>query len=353
MNNSATNSPKSRATKPFCQSGQPNGRQWTSTGAGEKVPQSAYGGSIAQAALNGIGMSTKDIPGTGTGKLGCAVAVSLLFTKATNQGIMLGTVPTHVLSTSILCNSLLYDKRFKRVPMTEAAPGDIIIACGGHQAEGYAGIVVDHGRIVTNSRHGVKGDCTRTAGTIQNDSSLVEVQRYPQEMALFRYIGVQKHPSYPLANQGYNPNEPRLPAGQSGGGQWTTAGAEDRLRQRSDIARWIVDQEARRDKDGNLKVYILPKNDGGGSYEVAGINEKYDPEMAKRLKHLVETGCASQAENEAAEYIAKQTDEVANWTENPVVEAYLRDCRFNRGPGGVRRILQKALGVEVDGKIGP
>jgi hypothetical protein len=34
--------------------------------------------------------------------------------------------------------------------------------------------------------------------------------------------------------------------------------------------------EARRDKNGHLVVYDLPKNDGGGDYEVAGINLKYD-----------------------------------------------------------------------------
>jgi len=127
---------------------------------------------------------------------------------------MLGTEPKHVLSTSILYNSLLYDGRFRQVPMSEAAPGDIIIASHRNQAAGYAGIVVDHGRIVSNSRHGVR-----------NNSSLVEIQRSRQEIAIFRYIGVQKYRSYPLANQRYNPDEPRLPAGQPGGGQWTSGGS--------------------------------------------------------------------------------------------------------------------------------
>jgi len=39
----------------------------------------------------------------------------------------------------------------------------------------------------------------------------------------------------------------------------------------------IINFEARRDKrNGHLVVYNLPKNDGGGRYEVAGINERYD-----------------------------------------------------------------------------
>ena len=37
----------------------------------------------------------------------------------------------------------------------------------------------------------------------------------------------------------------------------------------------------------------------------------------------------------------------------PEIEAYLRDCAFNRGPGGAAKILQMALGVTVDGGVGP
>jgi hypothetical protein len=124
---------------------------------------------------------------------------------------MLGTDPNRVLSTSILCNSLLHDTRFRRVPIREAAPGDIAIESGTNQAGSYAGIVVDHGRIISNSRHG-----------LQNNFSLAEIQSYHPSTVLFRYIGVQKHPGDSLANAGFNPNEPRVPAHQPGGGQWTT-----------------------------------------------------------------------------------------------------------------------------------
>ncbi|MGA3170140.1 MAG: HNH endonuclease [Chthoniobacteraceae bacterium] len=155
-----------------------------------------------------------------------AAAVSIIFTKATNQAIMLGTAPRHVLSTSLLCNSLLHDSRFKRIPMTEAAPGDIIIASGGHQQAGYAGIVVDHGRIVSMGRD----------RTVRNNSSLVEVQSNRQPMALFQYIGVQKYRIDSLANAGFNPNEPRIPKGQHGGGQWTTGGAAGGVQNEKDRA---------------------------------------------------------------------------------------------------------------------
>jgi hypothetical protein len=50
--------------------------------------------------------------------------------------------------------------------------------------------------------------------------------------------------------------------------------------QRMRMAKQIVDFEARRDKKGHLQVYKLPDWDGGGRYEVAGINEKYNRKSA-------------------------------------------------------------------------
>jgi hypothetical protein len=115
----------------------------------------------------------------------------------------------------------------------------------------------------------------------------------------------------------------------------------------------IVNLEARRDAQGRIAVYSLPSGDGGGSYEIAGINEKYHPGMAKRLRQLINAGQHGQAETEAGNYIKQYTDPVAKHATNPGVEFALRDTAFNRGPTGAARILQKALGVKVDGKIGP
>lgn len=38
------------------------------------------------------------------------------------------------------------------------------------------------------------------------------------------------------------------------------------------IGQWIVNAEARRDSKGRLAIYKLPKADGGGTYEIAGID---------------------------------------------------------------------------------
>lgn len=123
---------------------------------------------------------------------------------------------------------------------------------------------------------------------------------------------------------------------------------------RLDMAAQIYRWEARLDSSGHLKVYKLPSNDGGGTFEVAGINDRYHPEMATRLKGMIEHGRAHEAETEAIEYLAQYTDKAAKWTTLPAVELFLRDCIFNRGPGGAAKILQMAVRAEpVDGGVGP
>ena len=118
------------------------------------------------------------------------------------------------------------------------------------------------------------------------------------------------------------------------------------------MAKTIVDFEARR-VNGKLAVYHLPANDGGGAYEVAGINVRYHPVEAAKLKALIEAGRHDQAEASVVDYLLNYTKPAAGWTTDAGVEFYLRDCVFNRGPKGAARILQRALGVDDDGEIGP
>ena len=118
------------------------------------------------------------------------------------------------------------------------------------------------------------------------------------------------------------------------------------------MAKTIVDFEARR-VNGKLAIYHLPANDGGGTYEIAGINVRYNPAQAAKLKVLIEAGQHDQAEAAVVEYLLDYTKLAAGWTTDAGVEFYLRDCVFNRGPKGAARILQRALGVDDDGEIGP
>lgn len=122
--------------------------------------------------------------------------------------------------------------------------------------------------------------------------------------------------------------------------------------QRTQMAAAIVNFEARRE-NGHLAIYKLPTVDGGGKYEVAGINERFHPDEALHLAELINAGKFTEAEDEAREFIAAFTDHVSKWTDVPAIESYLRDCSFNRGPRGSARILQMALGVKDDGQVGP
>ena len=155
--------------------------------------------------------------------------------------------------------------------------------------------------------------------------------------ALRRATDADKGPTTPL------PEVPTPPPS-------VDAAAHAELRKK--MAESIVNFEARRDAQGHLRVYILPAGDGGGRYEVAGINDRYHPQEAAKLRQLIDAGRFDEAEDYAAELIAEYTDVVAKWTTVPEIEAYLRDCAFNRGPGGAAKILQIALGVKVDGGVG-
>lgn len=119
------------------------------------------------------------------------------------------------------------------------------------------------------------------------------------------------------------------------------------------IGSFIVACEARVDANGNLRIYNLPKGDGGGRYEIAGINDKYHPQAALALATLIRQGKHDDARDLAVRYILEYTDVVIGWHPSIAVEAYLRDSAFNRGPGGAARILQRALGVMIDGDAGP
>lgn len=125
-----------------------------------------------------------------------------------------------------------------------------------------------------------------------------------------------------------------------------------------EIGEFIVNMEGRRDDNENLEVYYLDADDGGGEYEVAGINEKYHPEEAKILKELIENKQYKTAENRAIQYIIDYTAVYQPWHTDIRVSVFLRDCRFNRGPTGAAKMLQYALKVagsykgEIDGKVG-
>ncbi|NBW22376.1 MAG: hypothetical protein EBR82_81945 [Caulobacteraceae bacterium] len=120
-----------------------------------------------------------------------------------------------------------------------------------------------------------------------------------------------------------------------------------------EAARKTVDFEARKDKSGNVAVYQLPSGDGGGTFEVAGINDRYHPGEASRLASLP----PEQRAEAAAQYIRKYTAPVVDMMPQPV-KAFTQDMVFNRGPTGAVRYFQRGLNslgqsLDVDGRLGP
>jgi hypothetical protein len=105
----------------------------------------------------------------------------------------------------------------------------------------------------------------------------------------------------------------------------------DTLR-RTRMAKKILDYEARRDSKGRLAIYALPANDGGGTHEVAGINNKYHPDEYTKLRDLVTAAKYGEAEKYATDFYLKYSDVAGQWTKEPGVEFFLRDCVVNRGP---------------------
>lgn len=106
----------------------------------------------------------------------------------------------------------------------------------------------------------------------------------------------------------------------------------------------IFNKEVRKDKKGRYTVYDLPSGDGGGKFEFAGINDRYHPEAAAKLKRMLDSGDQEGAKNYAIQYIDDYTSEASTWGASPGVEHFLRDTYFNRGGGGTRKILQYATG---------
>ena len=158
---------------------------------GQAIQTSQIGGSfsdlIANAASMSVGKSlSADTAGTKGGKLGCADAVCQIFSNATGEEL----VPGGTLSTSEMSSSLASDQRFVKIPVDEASKGDIVLTPRGKVA-GHVGIVVDGGRIVSNSSAGFKGGKPGTvAENYSIDSWVKNVSpRNLTQTAAYRYVG--------------------------------------------------------------------------------------------------------------------------------------------------------------------
>jgi hypothetical protein len=158
------------------------------------TPTSQVGGSIsdsiASAAEMNIGkLSTAKTPGTQGGNMGCADAICRTFEMATGEEL----VPGGTLSTREMATNLNNDPRFVKVPFNEAKKGDIVLTPRKGKKAGHTGIVLDGGKIASNSSKGFAG---KSPGTFTQNYTMDSwdrnvAPRNPSETAAYRYVGSQ------------------------------------------------------------------------------------------------------------------------------------------------------------------
>ncbi len=166
---------------------------------GAELQQPAKGpiGNIVNSAYANINVSTRKIPGTGGGNLGCAAGVSIIFYRATGYAIAGNgaiTLGTNSLFKHMEDESKKSDGVWKKISnwKTESQPGDIIVTSRGSKA-GHTGVVVDGGNIISNSSGSFQGD---KKGQIELNYTLNTWEsvaaRNPTQTASFRYVGPYK-----------------------------------------------------------------------------------------------------------------------------------------------------------------
>lgn len=171
----------------------------TDKGDKAKLEQPSSGpiGNISNSAYANLNVSTRGIPGTDGGNLGCAAATSMMFYRATGYSLAAGT-PVCI-GTLAIYDEL--DKKSKE-PLSpwkkitdwknDYQPGDIIIT-RRRARPGHVGIVVHDSNIISNSSSGFKGD---KMGQIEQNYTISSwdsvAKRNPSETAIFRYQGPYK-----------------------------------------------------------------------------------------------------------------------------------------------------------------
>ena len=154
-------------------------------------------GNIVNSAYANLNVSTRRIPGTMGGNLGCAAAVSIIFYRATGYAIAGSGAIT--LGTSSMWNHLEKESResngvWQKITnwKMDSQPGDIILTARASKA-GHVGVVVEGGNIISNSSGGFQGD---KKGQVELNYNLNTWQsvanRNPQQTASFRYKGPYK-----------------------------------------------------------------------------------------------------------------------------------------------------------------
>lgn len=100
------------------------------------------------------------------------------------------------------------------------------------------------------------------------------------------------------------------------------------------------------EKSGKIEIF---RTDGGP--EIGGVTQKDHPAEYAKLVTLL--GSQDKLKEELVRYYSEYTAPVQGWTDRAGPNFFLRDSFLNRGPTGAAEILQIAVGVPVDGQVGP
>lgn len=158
------------------------------------LPEAGPIRNLAKSAWANLNVPTRGISGTENGNVGCAAAVSIIFYRATGLPIIKGRSENPIeLGTSTLWSEFTKknNTEWKMIQdwRTQHQPGDIILTSRGASA-GHVGVVVEDGKVISNSSGGFKGD---NHGQIEQNYTISTwesvAKRNPQQTALFRYTG--------------------------------------------------------------------------------------------------------------------------------------------------------------------
>lgn len=157
------------------------------------LPESGPIGSIVKSAWANLNVPTRGVPNTGQGNKGCAAAVSVIFYRATGYPIIPGK--KIVLGTATMWTHLSKSEDWEKITdwRNSYQPGDIILTAKASRS-GHVGVVVENGKIISNSSSGFQGDKSgqiETNYTIKGWESVAN--RNPKQTALFRYKGKYKN----------------------------------------------------------------------------------------------------------------------------------------------------------------
>lgn len=90
----------------------------------------------------------------------------------------------------------------------------------------------------------------------------------------------------------------------------------------------------------------------GNEPEIAGITKVSHPEAFAKILALIDAGKQDAAKAAVIQYYDEYTAPAMSWSTQPGIQFLGSDMILHRGPTGAAKIVQMAVGVDVDGRVG-